>query len=799
MNRYHKYFICLLLPLFTLVGCVDDGILEEPDLDTNGELPVDFTFNWPGLSETRAFDDVNVKTRFQDGDVIHVVGTFKTQALQPDGTYVDGELSRYGALRYDSKTRQWVAVSGNQLTWPSISTSGSFYAYYVSGVNGLITQSTPIVQNLSNVTPQSDPLMAPPTGYLNYGHGVNLNFGHLCAYLTLNDLEPQVASKYFFTTDTVYTSVTDRTIKPFNNAYQISLISNPGMNADGEPDSNLVGQPALKFEFIQVPDTAYNNLVYISGNVVASVPNGSDGDEKVITKAGYFLEPGLYETFKIDYPASDSQIYEYVNYNFNNIPSSSGGVDYENRPPYLEAGTTYVLTITRSPGITIISPPSENDWDDDSEPVGNIDPEQFLQAVKNSTDYYNDENVLILEKTVEGTRLLKNISFKGFTYEKFSNLSFLPDVSESKVFDGNYHYISDLESPLFRNNYGVIKNLGLKGVSYSAVSKEYSYGDQASSQDRSRHGALCMWNRAEAQINNVKVSDVSININVEYNNEDLDGNEVHNIGCVIGSNTGKVSELYLGGSYNIKVTGSDVQNAQVLVGGVIGQIAGTGSLNDVTLLDDNFNLNIANSCKGDVGDYEVGGIVGSSTGSVSNVILSNVKIDCRQSQGLISYIGGMAGRLDIAGDNNFGYLKDCTISGEARAGITSPNIVGSGDQQYTIGGQSYIGALAGYENNVTVTGCRASVSIFGTTAGNTNVIYGTGGAFGRIQNSATIENLIAYGSQLVAPSGNGITAYTGSFAGICPANQSWQEDYANKNIIIHTFPNLPEIGMSMSN
>lgn len=796
MTKFLKHIFIFLQLALVLGACSDDDLIKSEVPETNGELPVEFSFEWPGVTETRAFDDVTVKTQFADGDVIHIVGTFKTSALQEDGTYLDGSTARYGALRYDSSKREWNAISGNQLTWPSIATEGDFYAYYVSGVNGIITETTPITTKLSAVTLQSDPLHAPATGYIPYGRAVRLRFNHLCAHLTLNDMEPMVASNYFFTTDVLYKSMADKTEVPFNNAFQISLVKNEGVENDGTPNSRLTGAPALKFEFIQEVDPDYD-MVYISGNVAESVTEDADGNEKIISKAGYFLEPALYEQFKVLYPAGPNSVYEYLSYNFNNIPETAGGVEFENTPPDLQAGTSYTMTITKSPGVTIVLPPSGDEWDEE-EGALDVDERKFLQAVNNSEEYYNDDNVKILEKTPEGVLLLHNISFADFTYEDFTNLDFLPDVMESKVFDGGKHSIENLRSPLLRSNYGTVRNLWLKGVSYEAVSKEYSYGDQAATQDRSRHGALCMWNRQGAEISNVRVTDVDLTINVQYNNEEDDGGEVHNIGGVVGSNIGSINQLYLGGRFSVKVTSANnIQNADVLAGGIIGQIAGSGSLYDVSLLDDDFSLSLTNTCTGDIAKYELGGIVGRSSGFIDGIILSNLLIDSSGSQGAVSFIGGMAGNLDVTAGSS-AWLRSCTVSGQIKAGVTTPYNVGSGDVQSTVNGQSYIGGLAGYENNVEVTGCRASVSVFSAATAQENVIYGTGGAFGRIMHSADIANLIAYGSQITSPSGSTESNYVGSFAGIVPADESWS-DYENKNIIIHAFSNLREIGASMDN
>lgn len=171
--------------------------------------------------------------------------------------------------------------------------------------------------------------------------------------------------------------------------------------------------------------------------------------------------------------------------------------------------------------------------------------------------------------------------------------------------------------------------------------------------------------------------------------------------------------------------------------------------------------------------------------------MTDVFIDCRESTGLVSYLGGMAGQLEVTGASSVGYMNDCILSGSVQAGKTIA------DEK--ISGQAYTGGMAGYDNNVPVTDCRASVSVIGSEAVSDWVTYGTGGAFGRIFNASTFENLITYGARLVAPVGTSNSNHIGNFAGIAPEGQSWETDYADKNIIFHSFAGLKEIGAFLSN
>ena len=783
MNPKIYLYVLLALILMPLSSCSDEpfgGGAAEGD----GDLPVEFTFEWPGITATRGFDDMMVKTKFSDGDVIHVVGTFRTSTLQEDGSYTPGIVSRYGILKFNGKNRKWEAQEGNKLTWPSTSTEGTFYAYYLSNYSTGILTDKPVEVTLAEITPENDPLMAPNTGYMPYGHGVNLQFQHLCAHLTLDDLEPMVSQKYFFTSNDVLDPETKQK-KAFNNAFKLSLTENNGVNPDGTPNDSLTGNPALKFEFCQVQDPDYPDLIYISGNPVETKTDDAEGNLKIGSKVGYFLEPGFYEKFTLKYPAGQLDPYNYLTYDYNTIPENWDGVEYTKTAPDLKAGTTYTLTITKSPGVIIESPPSGEGWDENESPL-DVNVPDFLDAVRNGKSYTNEGGTLILEQTPEGTKLLHNIDFKNFSYTEFTDLSFRPDVLEGNTFDGNYKYISNLGSPLFRNNYGNIKNIGLKGVHFSGTSVETQIsqdGDETDNlTDRSRHGALCMWNRSTARIENVRLSDVSMTIEIQYNNLQDDGNEVHNVGCIVGSNTGRINEVELGGPFRLTVTGDDVKNAMVLVGGLGGQNTGNGRISNVSLFDDTFSLSITNLCKGDYGLYAVGGIIGMSSSYISDVILSNVTINGTSSQGVISYMGGMAGQLEVTGTST-GAMTDCIVSGTVRAGITRQ----AGD----IDGVAYTGGMVGYDSNVPVTGCRSAVSVIGTTNMQPNVTYGTGGAFGRILKPSIFSDLIVYGPRLQSPTGGTASPeypnYVGNFAGIGPLGQDWNTDYAGNNIMLNQF------------
>lgn len=766
MLKKSFYIIYLLLLPILMGSCKDDFLFFGGD--TSDEQPIEFNIGLAPGNGSRAFtEDIPVKTSFTNGDVIHIVGTFKTRALQEDGSTIEGVMKRYGALQYNATTRNWTAVSGNTLTWPSIAYSGSFVAYYVNGSNGLLTADSPVFQSsLSGITPMSDPLHASKDNVV-YGHAVELDFYHICANLMLTDMQPMVSNVYFFNTTEVFDN--DMTTKrDFNNAFRLQL----SFDSDRQPE--------LTFSFYQEPDPNYDNAIHIEGN--AMIQENIDGAGNITTtgKVYYFLEPGYYPEFDITYPAQAPVTYNYLSYDYNKIPDEVAGPNVENVKPNLEANTTYTLAINKSPGVIITAPSSEGGWDDDGEYYPVIDVEEFLKSVYNSSDY-DEGDTKILEATPTGTRLLRNLDFRNFDYSRFQDSNFSPNVQDSKVFDGDMHYIKNLASPLFRYNYGTIKNVGIQNVNINAT----SYDDNATD-FKNRHGALCMWNRQMATINNVRVSDVNMTIKVNSTQAaDEDGSETHNIGGVVGSNTGTINMLALSGALTLNVQPDNNQvNSKVLIGGISGQNAAEGTINQVYSLGTGLQINIRNTCKGPLAAYTIGGIVGVSSGLISDVTLPSVTIDSQNSEGVTSYIGGMAGQLAVTPPQS-SYMNSCVVGGSITAGPTKP--------YGYLNSENFIGGLAGIVMGVPVNTCRSAISIYGTSPTLANVLYATGGAFGIIRQSATnsFEDIIAYGSVLSAPQNpsqtEGIRNYIGNFAGIVPIGQTWEGDYAGHNILVRAF------------
>lgn len=786
MLRRYTHIAILSTVIALLASCSDESYYITPDEvpeEADGK-PVEFILDFPEIQGSRTYIDGYGNERFSVGDLIHIIGYFNISYLDEsstEGNKITGTMSTYGALKFNGTN--WVAADESQLTWPAVAVDGQFTAYYISESNGVLTGQNPTeTYSLSNLTSTSDPLMAVSAEGIPYGYAVRLSFKHLCASLTLVDLEPQVSDFYWFTTNGPTDQDSGDTL-PFNNAFRISL----GQDSDENP--------TLNFEFCQLENSPYTGI-FIEGTAEEYETLNDKGETVTYISASYFLEPGFYDTFQIVYPASNATTYPYIEYDYNNIPPNVGGLEIKNTPPDLQPNTPYTLTISKSPGITLTAPPAVDDWDE-SNNFYDVNVEDFLQAIYNKQEYTNSEGYQILEQTATGTKLLHNVDFHGFRYSEFTNTEFRPNNQEGSVFDGDFHYIQNLADPLFRYNFGTIQNLGIKKIDASLLSYEVEYADD---NDMSRNGALCMWNRSDATISNIRISDANLTVYVKC--VDPNGSEVHNIGMLVGSNTGNINTVSYSGTFNLTVSGlqatapdyGDGNNypvdASVLIGGIVGQNAAEGSISDVSPLDGStMTMYITNNCNGQLGSYSVGGIVGESSGYILDVMMSNLRIDGSGSKGVTSYMGGMAGQLTTTGSSS---INTCNVSGNVTAGVSVP--------YQTVTSLSYIGGIAGNVYNVPVVNCGAMVSVSGVSNTTENVLYGTGGAFGRISPAPaySITDNTAYGTMMRYPVTSGGTPsnsnFYGSFAGIVPVGQSWDDNYKNNGNTVNPFPSMNYIG-----
>lgn len=720
MMRKILYLIFLASVFSFLFSCSDEIEFSRPEETLFSGLPIELEIYYPEGTVTREVE--NPKNNFEEGDVIHISAEFYNE--KGERITSSGYLY-YGAMKLQNG--KWRPVDDDlALKWPFEAETGNFTAYYICDGKGDVISASlgddvELTVDLADVQDNKDPLKA-SVDNVTYGHSVKLSFRHLCTHLTFSELDYGVSNEYWLV-------LPSRNLK---NAFTFKK------TADGK----------LGFNFISKGDEDFNGLVYINRKYSLM----EEGDR---IKVGYFLEPGDYS--KVELRAT------------NNHPYLSWTSSETNS---LESNRTYTVNVQQSSGI-VITEDTEVEWEDDF-PI-TVDPEEFLKAVAEQKDYTDKDGNLILRAVENGVLLLHCVSFKREDKEYYE--SFFADNPSGKIFDGNYHYISDLRFPLFRNNYGTIQNLGLKDLESEVVSL---YNNTAAeNDDHNCQGGLCRRNMVGATIHNVNIENISMTVKIQNEKSE----ETHNAGLITGINSGSISSVFTKGNFNLTVSNAEEYTtfSNVIAGGLIGQNVGTVS--DISPLENQQNkITVRNECSGNGATLIMGGAVGSSAGIIDHVIVPDVNVySSENSSGAIGYVGGLVGDLRSSVDAP-SLMSACTVGGS----ISACPIQTYGE----IKSYLYMGGLSGAVMNFSVLNCRSVCDISGAEYALENVTYACGGAFGRIISSPEIADLTIYGSSLSGAKN------VGCFAGIVPKNATWETTYEPKNNFIRKFAAFPFVALS---
>ena len=698
-----KIFNILLLFTTLFVGsCSEDLIFSETDSTSEGGIPVEFLFDAPDLLNTRGVD--NPKTSFGEGDMLHVSAVF----YDKDDVVIKKEYRAFQLT--GGKWEQ--STTGEHMYWPSNSKRGEFKAYFVDKVKvPLEAADIPKIVTLSELEDATDPLYAEANE--KWGHKINLYFSHLCTHLTFTNLDPDITD-YFW--------LVNRGDENFKNKFRMWLDS----------------ERQLQSEFYGEGDTSYDGLVYVqrkSENLYDNngVKNGS--------QVRFFLYPGDYSYIEL----RTINNYPYLSYKSESTSN-------------LEANKAYVIDIIKNKGVTYLE--EEDDWhDDDDITITVFEPEKFLRSIAEGTDYtITEENGYertIIQTTPTGSILKYNVDFQ-FNKEYVDRLDFTPNVPTGRYFDGGNHFIYNLATNLFTNNFGTIRHLGLKNVKCEVKLKNDGYIDD------SRWGVLCKVN--SGLIENVRLETVDVKFNIEEH----DSQHVFNMGSLVGSNSGTISEVEYG---NIKLeTSNQDVSCTINFGGIIGQ--STGYVKEISPIDENKKIEIINAFHGDQTTFYVGGALGQTTTNIADVSLNHVIIDNSGASGLVGYTGGIAGRLR-ATIGTPSVISSCTVGGNISGIKVSP--------YKDFEAISYTGGISGYNKNFTTYDCRSvcNVSMNNTEGSSDRITYGVGGAFGRILSGENeISDNYILGSTLIGPEN-----YTGNFTGLAPIGTEWSEYQAKGNVV----------------
>lgn len=370
----------------------------------------------------------------------------------------------------------------------------------------------------------------------------------------------------------------------------------------------------------------------------------------------------------------------------------------------------------------------------------------------------------------------------------FQNKSFTPQVlPNGTVFDGKYHYIKNVSgSALFSEINGRVSNLGIAGGEVN----EPDFNDK---------GILAPTASVSAFMNNLRVKDISI-----IHESSLMKEDVCNIGALVGNNSGTIYEVKLGGNINVEIKSDDAPG-RVHVGGLVGQ--SSGSITNVSLLDDNDPVQVKVVCdcrfhkesgqQQIEGDRYVGGLAGLSTGNVNNCRIS-ATVTAENSQGVLMYTGGLIGML--RGSEEGGSAGTATVSlsssiasGEVTGGLAFPL-----DNTINGEGRSYTGGLVGYAYSVaSITDCKSMGKVHDHDYQPDfhpyeNAYYAIGGAFGQIYGANTTISGVDARSEIdtTLPSQSDPPYFIGLFAG--RSDRDYKAGNSNHNTGNYNF--IGEIG-----
>lgn len=514
----------------------------------------------------------------------------------------------------------------------------------------------------------------------------------------------------------------------------------------------------LNFQFIEASEE-------LRAGQAPRVIGTSDGEGKAV----FYLAPGDYSNVNITYPYGLSYL---------TLTDVEGLGD-------LKANTVYTLNIKSGSGN--VDEADDEDWwpdpDDDKDDVllDTDDINGLLKAIHDGKEYVTKNGTLILAADNSGTYLLRNVDF----HENPFTPQVLPNGT---VFDGKYHYIKNVSgSALFSGINGRVSNLGIAGGEVVRT-------------DFNNMGILTPTASVSAFMNNLRVK----NISIIHPSSSMEG--VCNIGALVGSNSGTIYEVKLGGKINVEIKSDDAPG-RVHVGGLVGQ--SSGSITNVSLLDDDdpVQVNVVCDCRFHKesgqqqieGDRYVGGLAGLSTGNVNNCRIS-ATVTAENSQGVLMYTGGLIGML--RGSDEGGAAGTATVSlsssiasGEVTGGLAFPL-----DNTINGEGRSYTGGLVGYAYSVaSITDCKSMGKVHDHDyqpgfSPYENAYYAIGGAFGQVYGANTNTTISGVDARseihTTLPSQSDPPYFIGLFAG--RSDRDYKAGNSNHNTGNYNF--IGEIG-----
>ena len=762
-----SFFLAFLI-FIGLTGCREEDLFVKEDVPKVGH-EVEFVVSTHGYPDTRGVEDES-KKEFEEGELLHIRAVYDCSRNGNDVVE-----TQYGVLKYAGKGKWTPLDEEHSMHWPDDAVTATFHAYYLHGSTGVLSKNTMEPKLLSSYSYGEDPLHGEALD-VSYGATVRLEMFHIFSHLTLTEMNNAVPSELWFAVPKSlrWTKELNEEEEPeFNNAFYLDF-----------DETTKIMTPV----FTSLPSALYkdkdgDDLSFVEG----TTEQYDTEDGEVMTRVSYFLQPRKYHCFSLLYARSHNEHSSYLSYTRNlvNVLIETTGKDA------LLPNGRYEFSILKSLGVLVEQEPDDN-WDD-NDPIYIVNVEDFLKAAANGDDYWeedqanHDRKIQILERTMNGTRLLENIDFHHEFYNDVFNDGYVPNLSNT--FDGNYHYIHNLGSPLFYINQGNIINLGIRNAKIANIESNERFPVTGyGTFDTSYNGLIAC--RNSGSVRNIRLIGAEMTVTIRTSAEDNDQRtqERHNAAILFGENSGTALNISLAQDLKITVKNADDETIvpNVMIGGLAGQnlgtISGVSSLNDEKYNYDPPRIIIINECIGDNGVYLVGGVAGLSTGTLDNILIASVDIDGTQSSGVETHMGGLVGEIP---NSNTGAPKveGCIVKGNVKGG-TVKSLTNVTSLAYTGGLAGSLNLQAKIVNNSVSFGIRAS------TGSDSKVTYATGGAFGRIVKSigtidGKIQLLAAFGSELT-----GMSNYIGNFAGIVPQGYDWDFKECEINVKNFSYNNI---------
>lgn len=770
--------LAMFVALFA-AACTDVRLPDVPAGADAATVPTPVRFK-VGLVPLRASVDAATRTapsvrKWQEGDVIQIAAVFSGQER-------DDSLE-YCAYRYHAEADEWEPVVPNEeLLWPVGAESAKFTAYYIKDITGAFTSNSKEeeisggVFLLGDIEEGTDPLYC--TSERLYGESVYLNFRHLCTHLTLKEVKREMSDIYW-----LYGNASGAETSPeIPNAYELKY--NPTAKT-------------LEFRFV-------NSTKSTTGGAVTEL---GEGDHYVVSRkrsnedwVDFYLAPC--EKGEGGETRDPNVIYTYgkdckLNY-VNNHPYLSFTSDELNG---LKEGIHYELSVKRSMGVV---PEPQTDFPDkpDSE-SGYVHIPDLLDGMVNGRDVYDANNVLVLKSSGETyPRLLRDVDFHGFNPIDYINGAgdFDPNKSESesivpkdlrgahpewkmprlngKMLDGDYHSFLDVAYPIFYNiENSEIYNLAIRDSKVDITVSDIAEMDRLQIQGAvATEGATntefgILANVFSGKLSRFLLENVEMTVHLDDALWRASAGITYSIGCVAGkqstsssSEAERIERLELRGNVTLTVKTDEsgyVNSRQDLCAGVIAGQSGA-IIQGVTSTNDKCTISLQINGQSNV---KAGGLVGKEVMMMQEVSC-DVVVDASQLRAAQCYVGGLVG--EIVNENaDYGSLLDCTANVTVTGGISRS--INQATYSY-----SYCGGIAGKASHADIRRIYIRGSVKGgkeTEAQTSNpqmLVFATGGGFGYVTGSSTLEDCRAFAgvtaAQLMTTNIN--CNHTGRFVGM---------------------------------